>query len=179
MLKFVVPLIAFGLLVGVFIKGLDPERDLKKLPSPFLGKEAPHFDLPRLKVPNERISNQAYDGEVAIVNFWATWCVGCRQEHGFLMELSRTSDVPIYGIDWRDQREPALQWLSQLGDPYVASGFDADSVTGINWGVYGAPETFLIGKDGSVLLKHLGPLSRDAWENDFLPAIVAAEGNQP
>ncbi|MGY8796306.1 MAG: DsbE family thiol:disulfide interchange protein, partial [Woeseiales bacterium] len=70
-------------------------------------------------------------------------------------------------------------WLSQLGDPYVASGFDADSVTGINWGVYGAPETFLIGKDGRVLLKHLGPLSRDAWENDFLPAIAAAEGDQP
>jgi len=178
MLKFAFPLVLFGLLVGVFVKGLDPERDLKELPSPFLGKEAPSFDLPRLKVPDERISNQEYAGKVALVNFWATWCVGCRQEHGFLMELSRTSDVPIYGIDWRDQREPALQWLNQLGDPYVASGFDADSVTGINWGVYGAPETFLIGKDGRVLVKHLGPLNRVVWERDFVPVIAAEKGEE-
>lgn len=179
MLKFAAPLIAFGLLVGIFIKGLDPDRDLNALPSPFLGKQAPAFDLPRLKVANERISNLAYAGDVAMVNFWATWCVGCRQEHGFLMELSRTSDVPIYGIDWRDQRDLALQWLGKLGDPYVASGFDADSVTGINWGVYGAPETFLIGKDGRVLLKHLGPLHREVWENEFLPVIATEKANQP
>ncbi len=176
MLKFAVPLVFFGLLVGVFIKGLDPERDLKELPSPFLGKEAPGFDLPRLKDANARISNQDYAGQLVLVNFSATWCVGCRQEHAFLMELSRTSDVPIYGIDWRDQREPALRWLQQLGDPYVASGFDADSVTGINWGVYGAPETFLIGKDGRVLVKHLGPLSRFVWERDFVPVIAKENG---
>ncbi len=178
MLKFAFPLVLFGLLVGVFVKGLDPDRDLKELPSPFLGKEAPSFDLPRLKAPDERISNQDYAGEIALVNFWATWCVGCRQEHSFLMELSRSSSVPLYGIDWRDQRDSALQWLNQLGDPYVASGFDADSVTGINWGVYGAPETFLIGKDGRVLVKHLGPLNRAVWERDFLPVIAAENGEE-
>ncbi|MGI9205940.1 MAG: DsbE family thiol:disulfide interchange protein [Woeseiaceae bacterium] len=178
MVKFIAPLVVFALLLLVFVKGLDPERDLKELPSPFLGKEAPDFDLPRLKNPDARVSSQDYAGEVALVNFWATWCVGCRQEHGFLMELSREIDVPIYGIDWRDQRDPALKWLQQLGDPYVASGFDVDSVTGINWGVYGAPETFLIGKDGRVLYKHLGPLSRGIWESEFVPLIAAEEGEQ-
>jgi len=176
MVRFIAPLVFFALLIGVFVKGLDPERDLKELPSPFLGKDAPEFDLPRLKNPDERVSSQDYAGDVALVNFWATWCVGCRQEHGFLMELSRETDVPIYGIDWRDQRDPALRWLQQLGDPYVASGFDVDSVTGINWGVYGAPETFLIGKDGRVLYKHLGPLNRSIWETEFLPLIAAEEG---
>lgn len=173
MIRFIAPLVAFGLLILVFIKGLDPERNLNELPSPFLGKEAPGFDLPRVRVPDERISSTDYEGEVVLVNFWATWCVGCRQEHDFLMEISRSGVIPIYGIDWRDQRAPAVEWLNVLGDPYVASGFDEDATTGIDWGVYGAPETFLIGKDGTVLYKHLGPLSRGIWESEFLPLIEA------
>lgn len=176
MVKFVAPLLFFALLIGVFIKGLDPNRDLKELPSPFIGKDAPAFDLPKVRNPDERVSSEDYAGEVALVNFWATWCVGCRQEHEFLMELSRETEIPIYGIDWRDQRDPAISWLDQLGDPYIASGFDEDSVTGINWGVYGAPETFLIGKDGRVLYKHLGPLSRSVWETEFVPLITTEEG---
>lgn len=176
MWKFIVPLVAFGLLIAMFVKGLDPERDIRELPSPFLGKAAPAFDLPRLRDPGQRVSSADYEGEMALINFWATWCVGCRQEHAFLMELSAEIDIPIYGIDWRDQRDAALRWLSQLGDPYVASGFDADSVAGINWGVYGAPETFLIGADGRVLHKHLGPLDRLTWEADFVPLIEADEG---
>ena len=177
MIRYIAPLVVFALLVLVFVKGLDPERNLNELPSPFLGKDAPEFDLPRLKNLDERVTSQDSAGEVALVNFWATWCVGCRQEHPFLMELSRESDIPIYGIDWRDQRQPALQWLEQLGDPYVASGFDVDATTGIDWGVYGAPETFLISKDGRVLHKHLGPLSRRAWEEDFVPLIEAEKGS--
>jgi cytochrome c biogenesis protein CcmG/thiol:disulfide interchange protein DsbE len=176
MIRYITPLLAFAILVAVFIKGLDPERDLNELPSPFLGKEAPTFDLPRVHNLEERVTSGDYAGEVALVNFWATWCVGCRQEHEFLMELSRTSDVPIYGIDWRDKHGPALQWLNSLGDPYVATGFDGDATTGIDWGVYGAPETFLIGTDGTVLYKHLGPLNRQVWENDFVPLIEAERG---
>ncbi len=174
MIRYLAPLVVFGLLVAVFIKGLDPERDLNELPSPFLGKEAPTFDLPRVRIPDQRVSSSDYAGQLALVNFWATWCVGCRQEHEFLMELSTTSDVPIYGVDWRDQREPAIEWLDTLGDPYVASGFDGDATTGIDWGVYGAPETFLIGEDGIVLHKHLGPLTPQIWEDDFMPLIEAA-----
>ena len=171
MIRFIAPLVAFSGLVSVFYTGLDPERDVNELPAPFLGKQAPQFDLPRVRHPEKRVANIDYAGKVALVNFWATWCVGCRQEHDFLMELSKTTDVPIYGIDWRDQREPANQWLETLGDPYVASGFDGDAIVGINWGVYGAPETFLIGRDGTVLYKHLGPLTRGIWETEFVPLI--------
>lgn len=173
MIRFIAPLVAFGLLVLVFIKGLDPDRNLNELPSPFLGREAPTFDLPRVRVPEERVSSADYDGEVVLVNFWATWCVGCRQEHEFLMQIARSGVIPIYGIDWRDQHAPAVEWLNVLGDPYVASGFDEDATAGIDWGVYGAPETFLIGKDGTVLYKHLGPLSPRTWETEFLPLIEA------
>ena len=175
MLRFIAPLIFLAVMIGFFIKGLDPDRDLKKLPSPFLGKDAPEFDLPKVKNTSERVTSLDYQGEVALVNFWATWCVGCRQEHPFLMELSRETDIPIYGIDWREKLDPAVSWLAQYGDPYVASGFDVDSSTGINWGVYGAPETFLIGKDGRVLYKHLGPLNRETWETKFLPRINSSE----
>lgn len=176
MVRYVAPLVVFVLLVLVFIKGLDPERDLNALPSPFLGNPAPQFDLPTLKDPAVRIASKDIDGELALVNVWATWCVGCRQEHDFLMQLSRQNILPIYGINWRDRREEALQWLVQLGDPYVASGFDGDGRVGIDWGVYGAPETFLIGKDGIVLHKHLGPLNQFIWEQDFVPLIAAGNG---
>jgi cytochrome c biogenesis protein CcmG/thiol:disulfide interchange protein DsbE len=177
MIRFMAPLVAFGLLVLVFIKGLDPERDLNALPSPFLGKQAPQFELPLLKKPEEMISSDIYAGETVLINVWATWCVGCRQEHEFLNQLASEGVIPIYGINWRDQRDEALRWLAGLGDPYVASGYDADGRAGINWGVYGAPETFLISRDGRVLHKHLGPLSRYSWEADFLPLIEADKGS--
>ncbi len=176
MTRFIAPLLVFGVLVFFFVKGLDPERKLNELPSPFVGKMAPAFDLPKLGSPRERISNTDYAGKMALVNFWATWCVGCRQEHQFLMELSREDQLPIYGIDWRDQQEPALSWLRQLGDPYIATGFDEDASVGIDWGVYGAPETFLIGKDGRVLLKYMGPLNWSVWNAQFVPLIKAEKG---
>ena len=176
MVRYVAPLVVFALLVLVFIKGLDPDRDLNALPSPFLGNPAPQFDLPTLKDSAARIASKDIDGKLALVNVWATWCVGCRQEHDFLMQLSRQNILPIYGINWRDRREEALQWLAQLGDPYVASGFDGDGRVGIDWGVYGAPETFLIGRDGIVLHKHLGPLNQFIWEQDFVPLIAAGNG---
>lgn len=173
MIRFVAPLVAFVVLVLIFIKGLDPQRDLNALPSPFIGKAQPHFDLPNLVDSSQRVSNDSYAGQVALINVWATWCVGCRQEHDFLLQLSRENELPIFGINWRDQRDDALAWLAQLGNPYVATGFDGDGRVGIDWGVYGAPETFLIGRDGRVLHKHLGPLNRVIWEQDFAPLIQA------
>jgi cytochrome c biogenesis protein CcmG/thiol:disulfide interchange protein DsbE len=176
MIRYIAPLVVFFLLVLVFIKGLDPERDLNALPSPFLGNPAPQFELPTLRNPEDRLRSEDYAGELALVNVWATWCVGCRQEHEFLLQLSRQNVLPIYGINWRDRRDEALQWLAQLGNPYVASGYDADGRVGIDWGVYGAPETFLIGKDGTVLHKHLGPLNQFTWDRDFVPLIAAGNG---
>jgi cytochrome c biogenesis protein CcmG/thiol:disulfide interchange protein DsbE len=138
-----------------------------------LGKPAPQFELPVVNDLGKTLTNADYSGEVALVNVWATWCVGCRQEHAFLNELAGENTIPIYGINWRDQLDEAQKWLGQLGNPYVASGYDGDGRVGIDWGVYGAPETFLIGKDGTVLYKHLGPLNRTTWETDFVPLIEA------
>lgn len=176
MLRYIAPLIFLAVLIGFFIKGLDPDRDLNKLPSPFIDKPAPALDLPNLKNLTERVTSADYEGKLALVNVWATWCVGCRQEHGYLLELAKEEVLPIYGLNWRDQRNEALSWLTQLGDPYVASGYDADGRVGIDWGVYGAPETFLIAEDGRVLYKHLGPLNSFIWERDFMPHIRAERG---
>ena len=113
-----------------------------------------------------------------LVNIWATWCVGCRQEHAFLNQLAAQKFIPIYGINWRDNGAEAQRWLRELGDPYVDSGFDVDGRVGIDWGAYGAPETFLISADGIVLYKHLGPLDQRLWQERFMPLIRAQENQE-
>jgi len=171
MSRFLIPLVVFALLIAVFVVGLG--RDPSQLPSPLLEKPAPQFDLPSLLVPEERVTTQDFNGEVALVNVWATWCVGCRQEHNFLLQLSKADVLPIYGLNWRDNGPEARRWLQQLGDPYVATAYDEDGRVGIDWGVYGAPETFLIAADGTVLYKQLGPLSWGLWEENFVPLLKA------
>ena len=172
-LRFLVPALLFAVLLPLLIFGLS--RDPSVVPSPYIGKPAPAMDLPNLEDPEQRLTSAAYAGDVALVNVWATWCVGCRQEHEFLLALTEHADVPIYGLNWRDQRPAALSWLDRLGDPYVATGFDPDGSAGIDWGVYGAPETFLIGRDGRVLQKHAGPLDEAVWQQKFAP-LLASEG---
>lgn len=174
-LRYLVPIIALGILIPIFIAGLM--RDPSELPSPYLGKPAPTFSLPSVEDPSVTVGSKDYEGRMVLVNVWATWCVGCRHEHEFLLTLAKQDDIPIYGLNWRDNREEALLWLQQLGNPYVASAFDADGKVGIDWGVYGAPETFLIGPDGTVLHKHLSPLTEEVWDRDFVPKIAAARGN--
>jgi cytochrome c biogenesis protein CcmG/thiol:disulfide interchange protein DsbE len=174
MMRYLAPLVVFAIMIPVFMVGL--QRDPTLLPSPFIDKPAPQFELPKLKDLSQTVSSKDYAGQVALVNVWATWCVGCRQEHEFLVRLAQENSLPIYGLNWRDHREDGLAWLNQLGDPYVASGYDADGRTGIDWGVYGAPETFLIGKDGRVLYKHLGPLDGVIWEREFVTRIAADSG---
>lgn len=174
MTRYVVPIVVFAAMVAMFMVALN--RDPTILPSPYIGKAAPAFDLPRLDDPARRVGNADFAGQTVLVNVWATWCVGCRQEHGFLMQLAQNGVIPIYGLNWRDRREDALRWLQQLGDPYIASGYDADGRVGIDWGVYGAPETFLIHSDGTVLYKFLGPLNQQVWEQEFLPRLAAQPG---
>ncbi len=175
MTRYLAPLILVAIMIPVFIIGLN--RDPTKVPSPFLNKPAPQFELPRLKDPSRTVGSADYAGQMALVNVWATWCVGCRQEHDYLLKLARETDIPINGLNRRDRRDDALTWLRKLGDPYVASGFDEDGRVGIDWGVYGAPETFLISADGIVLYKHLSPLSEAVWQKDFEPKILAAKGS--
>jgi len=174
MSKFLIPLFAFLLLVAVFVVGLtmDPSR----IPSPLLENPAPVFSLPSLQDPAVEVGSANYANSMALVNIWATWCAGCRQEHGFLLELAREGDIPIFGLNWRDNRPDALQWLQTLGDPYIASAFDVDGRVGIDWGAYGAPETFLVDRNGVVIHKHIAPLNREIWERDFVPLIRAREG---
>jgi len=172
MLRYLLPIGVFAILIPIFIFGL--QRDPSQLPSPYLNKPAPEFELPSVEDPAVAVGSNDYAGQFALVNVWATWCVGCRHEHAFLLTLAERKDIPIYGLNWRDNREDALKWLEQLGNPYVASAFDGDGTVGIDWGVYGAPETFLIGPDGTVLHKHLSPLTDEIWQRDFLPKIKAA-----
>ena len=171
-----IPLAVF--LVLVVMLGIGLTRDPSELPSPYIGKPAPQFELPSLMDSSRTVGSSDLAGRMTLLNVWATWCVGCRQEHGFLMALSRSGTIPIYGLNWRDNGAEALRFLEQLGDPYIDSAFDRDGRVGIDWGVYGAPETFLIGPDGTVLYKHLGPLSPALWEKHFVPHLETAGGDQ-
>lgn len=174
MARYLVPIVVFAAMIPVFVIGLG--RDKSAIPSPLLDRAAPTFTLPALADPDRPVGSDSYAGQVALVNVWATWCTGCRQEHEFLMTLADRDIVPIFGLNWRDQRDMALRWLSELGDPYFETAFDADGRVGIDWGVYGAPETFLIGADGTVIYKHIAPLTEAVWEAEFLPRIRKAKG---
>ncbi len=175
-LRFLVPIAAFAVLIPVFLVGLH--RDPSQIPSPLLDKAAPEFELPSLEDPARTVGSRDFAGQVALVNVWATWCFGCRQEHDFLLTLAAREEIPIYGLNWKDSRGDALRWLEQLGNPYVASAFDEDGRVGIDWGVYGAPETFLVGPDGTILHKHLSPLDEEVWQRDFVPKIEAVRSRQ-
>ena len=174
MSRFLIPLVLVAVMIPVFVIGLN--RDPSEIPSPLLMKPAPEFELPSLKDPGQNVGSANYEGRLALLNVWATWCVGCRQEHDYLLRLANETDIPLYGLNWRDRREDAVSWLQQLGDPYVASAYDEDGRVGIDWGVYGAPETFLINAEGVVLYKHISPLTEEVWQKEFQPRILAAKG---
>jgi cytochrome c biogenesis protein CcmG, thiol:disulfide interchange protein DsbE len=174
MTRYLLPIAFFAVLIPVFVIGLG--KDPTELPSTFLGKSAPELELPLLHDSVQTLSNETFAGQLVLVNFWATWCIGCRQEHGFLMQLAANDVIPIYGVNWRDDRQSALGWLNELGDPYVMSGFDGGNHAGIDWGVYAAPETFLIDASGVVVYKHLGPLSPNVWQREFLPRLSTLNG---
>ena len=174
-LRYLVPLAIFFILVAFLYRGLS--LDSKKSPSPLVGKPMPEFVLPRLQDPTATLSDTDLKGKVSIVNIWATWCVSCRAEHEVLLMLAKTGKVDIYGLNYKDDRAKAQQWLVRLGDPYVANAFDADGRTGINWGVYGAPETFIMDKQGIIRHKHIGPLTVDALNNEILPLIAELQSN--
>lgn len=171
-LRFLVPAVIFAALVGFFIVGL--QRDPSEIRSPLIGKPAPVFALESLSDPASRVGSADFPGRPWLLNVWATWCGGCRQEHETLLAIARENRVPMMGLNWRDERPLALQWLAQLGNPYVSVAFDPVGRTAIDWGVYGAPETFLIGADGKVLHKRIGIMTLEIWRSEFLPLLPAA-----
>ncbi len=176
MTKFALPILILAALVAVLVVGL--KRDPTLVPSPLIGKPAPEFSLPRLDDPARALSRADLLGEVSLVNVWATWCGGCRQEHSFLVTLAKTGGVRMFGLNWKDDPALAQQWLDQLGNPYAATGVDEDGHVAIDWGVYGAPETFLLDAAGNVLYKHIAPLTPEVWETEFVPRIRKARGAQ-
>jgi cytochrome c biogenesis protein CcmG/thiol:disulfide interchange protein DsbE len=179
MWKFLLPFAAFIALVVLFAFGLNPKRDIHALPSPLIGKSAPQFSLTEVVDPVRVISNTSMKGRVYVLNVWGTWCAECRVEHPVLLQLAQQHVVPIIGIDWSidhqaTERDKAKRWLEQLGNPYDAVAFDQDGRTVIDWGVYGAPETFLVDGQGRVIYKFVSAITQDVWQREFLPRIAAA-----
>ncbi len=174
MWKFLLPFAAFVALAVLFAFGLNPKRDIHALPSPLIGKPAPAFSLTDVLDPTRTVSNSTLKGQVYVLNVWGTWCFACREEQQALLEIARQNAVPIIGLDYMDEREKAKQWLEQLGNPYTAVAFDTEGRTAIDWGVYGAPETFLVDGQGRVIYKFITPMTREVWEREFLPRIAAA-----
>jgi cytochrome c biogenesis protein CcmG/thiol:disulfide interchange protein DsbE len=174
MLKFIVPFALFVLLAIFLFVGLN--RDPSYVPSPLIGKPAPEFSLPSLQDASYPVSSKELLGQPWVLNVWGTWCGGCRQEHETLIAIARTKAVPIVGLNWKDDNALAQQWLRDLGNPYSVVAEDREGRVAIDWGVYGAPETFLIGPDGVVLHKHIAPMTMEVWNREFLPRIEAARG---
>lgn len=170
MWRFVIPGLVFAVLVGFFVIGLN--RDPSYVPSPLIGKAAPAFSLSKVEDPTQQVSDRDFAGRKHLVNVWGTWCSGCRQEHELLVAIAKQNVVPIVGIDWKDDLSSAQQWLKQLGNPYVATAFDVEGRVAIDWGVYGAPETFLVDERGIVIYKHVGILTAEVWQNEMLPLIT-------
>jgi len=169
MLRYLIPLAIFLVLVVFLAIGLG--RDPHEVPSPLINKAAPTFRLPQLKEPSKTFSAEDMRGKVWVLNVWASWCVSCRDEHPLLIEYAKTGAVPIYGLNWKDKRDDALAWLNDLGDPYVLSASDLDGRIAIDYGVYGAPETYLIDQSGTIRFKQIGPLTPDVWQDKFLPLV--------
>lgn len=172
-LFYLLPILVLGVLIALFWRGLYLNPRI--LPSPLIGKAVPTFNLPELRHPDSPLTQQILIGHVSLVNVWGTWCYACREEQQTLMAFSRQNVVPIYGWDYKDDRQAALAWLAQRGDPYTAVAFDASGDAAINWGVYGAPETFLIDARGIIRYKYIGPLTPDVIQNDLLPRIQALQ----
>lgn len=164
------PLVFFFVLVGFFAKGLF--LNPREVPSPFIGKAAPVFTLPVVGQADKAFSTADMKGQVWMLNVWAPWCVSCRIEHKLLMALAESRTAPpIVGLNWKDKNRDAERLLVQTGNPYVAVPDDLSGRVGIDWGVTGTPETYLIDRTGTVRLKHVGPIDLDVWTNKFVPKL--------
>ncbi len=169
MVRYLLPLFIFIGLAGFLYIGLSGNP--RDVPSPLIGKPAPGFELEQLHAPEKRFSRDDMLGKVWLLNVWASWCVSCRQEHPFFMQLARSGEVPILGLNYKDERADAIQWLSDFGNPYVMSGHDFSGRVGVDYGVYGVPETYVIDKQGIIRHKHTGPVYPEALDKTILPLV--------
>jgi cytochrome c biogenesis protein CcmG/thiol:disulfide interchange protein DsbE len=174
MKKFLIPIMLFAALGLLLAYGL--RLDPKKIPSPLIDKPLPAFSLPTLDDPGRIITNDALKGRPVLINVWASWCTACRDEHPLLVELSRSGIVQIIGLNYKDQPNDARGILERDGNPYSLILVDADGRTGIDWGVYGVPETFVVDRDGIIRYKHIGPITPEALRETIEPLIRKLSG---
>jgi cytochrome c biogenesis protein CcmG/thiol:disulfide interchange protein DsbE len=173
-MRFAIPLGIFIVILGLLAYGL--QLDPKKVPSPLIGKPAPAFSLAKLDAPEQYLAQKDLLGQVWVLNVWASWCVSCRAEHAIITRLSDLNLAPVIGLNYKDEPDDARRWLQQFGDPYTTSIMDQDGRVGIDWGVYGVPETFVIGKDGLIKYKHIGPVTMESLEAEVLPVLRELTG---
>ena len=169
MKKTLIPLGLFIVLLVFLAIGLT--RDPREIPSPLIGKSAPIFSAPKLQEPGQQFSSKDMLGQVWLLNTWASWCVACRQEHPILMEFAKTNTLPIIGLDYKDKDEDGLKWLARFGNPYAQTITDKDGRIGIDFGLYGVPESFLIDKAGVIRYKQIGPVTEEALRDKIVPLI--------
>ena len=169
MIRHLIPLLVFVVLVGFLWAGLS--LNPREVPSPLIGRPAPAFSLPQLRNPGAVINAADLKGQVWLLNVFASWCTPCLEEHPYLVDLAKSGVVPVYGLNYKDRHEAALKWLNKHGDPYAGIVVDAEGRTGIEYGVYGVPETFVIDKLGVIRFKHIGPLTPDVLDDEILPMI--------
>jgi cytochrome c biogenesis protein CcmG/thiol:disulfide interchange protein DsbE len=174
MSRFLIPLALFLVIVVFLAIGLN--LNPREVPSPLIDKPAPAFQLARLDRPQETIRPEDLRGTVWLLNVWASWCVACLQEHPLLVEFSRQGVVPIYGLNYKDTPDAAVAWLTKNGNPYTLSIVDADGRVGIDYGVYGVPETFVIDKQGVIRFKQIGPVTPEVIDRKLLPLIKRLQG---
>jgi cytochrome c biogenesis protein CcmG/thiol:disulfide interchange protein DsbE len=171
-MRFAIPLVVLVLLLGVFTVGLF--RDPRLVPSPLIGKPAPAFDLPVVDGSPQHMTEADLRGAPVLVNFFASWCVGCQEEHPYLMQLAQSSGARFIGIDYKDDESDLRPWLQRRGNPYARVLSDLEGKAGIDWGVYGVPETFVLDAKGTIVYKQVGPMTPEVWLHDILPLLRAA-----
>lgn len=173
-LRYLIPLGIFLGLVWFLGRGLG--LDPREVPSPLINKPAPAFALTRLDDPGQTIRRDDMLGKVWMLNVWASWCVACREEHPLLVEFSKQKLLPIYGLNYKDERMAGMRWLGAMGNPYDASLFDQDGRVGIDYGVYGVPETFVIDRQGVIRFKQIGPVTPDVLRTKIEPLVRQLNG---
>lgn len=171
-----IPLVVFAALAALLFWGLG--QDPREIPSPLLDKPAPTFSLETLQNASTTLDRTVLLGKVSLVNIWASWCPSCREEHGELMRIAREDGVQMIGLNWKDTRPEALRTLEELGNPYSVILYDPDNKAGIDWGVYGAPETFIVDRQGIIRHKRTGPITPQVWEQELLPIIQQLKAKQ-
>lgn len=170
MMRFLLPLVAFLVLAGFLYVGLG--LDPHEVPSPLIDKPAPAFNLPQLHDSTKTFSQEEMKGKVWLLNVWSSWCVSCKEEHPLLLNLAQQNIVPIYGLDYKDKKADAETWLNQAGNPYTLNVMDRDGRVGINYGVYGVPETYVIDKQGIIRYKQIGPVTSESLNQKILPMVA-------